>query len=351
MSYTIHTEPEYLSESIRVLVHLYNHDPISSIKKEIQEKHGGISQTLLSQLLDDADALLIKIGSAVDLSDSKAEMLLKKRADCCELIDCLMFFEHFKAHGINRPAGAIAFVLNPDEFNPLFEFDNDQDFFRWLDRQPIIKENKYDAWKLYQDFDACQAYGHDLILQVTNLLRGETAAFQDRFKETLSRFENAVSNGFASFLGDPPCIRIDHTDQLQVYPMLFEPNGISMIYNEELGISNVCVGISFFQLAELLREKAPYRENMPEFLKVLSDPKKFMILQKLHSRKYYSGELAAALKLTGATISYHMSALVNLLLVTMEKEGTRIYYGVNDTVLRAYLKELDDILCGNAPDR
>lgn len=350
MSYTIHTEPEYLSESIRTLVHLYNHDPISNIKKEIQEKHREISHTLLSQLLDDTDALLTKIGSAVDLSDPKAELLMKKRADCCELIDCLMFFEYFKAHGMSRPAGAIAFVLNPDEFSPLFEFNNDQEFFQWLDRQPIIKENKYDAWKLYQEFDACQAYGLDLILQVTNLLRREAAAFQNRFRETLAQFENAVSNGLASFLGDPPCIRIDHTDQLQVYPMLFEPNGLSMLYNEELGISNICVGISFFQLADLLREKAPYRENMPEFLKVLSDPTKFMILQKLHSRQYYSGELAAALKLTGATISYHMSTLVNLLLVTMEKKGTRIYYGVNDTVLREYLKELDHILCENAPE-
>ena len=39
-----------------------------------------------------------------------------------------------------------------------------------------------------------------------------------------------------------------------------------------------------------------------------------------------------------------MSALINANLITMEKEGTRIYYSINEESVRAYLNGVEELL-------
>ena len=95
-----------------------------------------------------------------------------------------------------------------------------------------------------------------------------------------------------------------------------------------------------------LKEKEEGSEYMAKVLKLLSDRSKLEILSYIKNKKAYGSELAKQLNLTNATVSHHMSGLVNAGLVIMEKEDTKIYYRTNieeiSEVLNSCLKYLTE---------
>lgn len=86
------------------------------------------------------------------------------------------------------------------------------------------------------------------------------------------------------------------------------------------------------------------KKELAELLKILSDESKLEILSLLKERRYYGGELAKKLKLTTATISHHMSILVNNGLVTISKEQNRGYYALNEEAIRKLLDRTRELL-------
>lgn len=77
-------------------------------------------------------------------------------------------------------------------------------------------------------------------------------------------------------------------------------------------------------------------------LKTLSDRSKFEILCFLSkNQKAYGAQIAKAMKLTTATISYHMQALIDAGLVSVEKANNRLYFQVHKEHLHEYLKQVE----------
>ncbi len=135
---------------------------------------------------------------------------------------------------------------------------------------------------------------------------------------------------------DPPIYNLEDIDGCDIYPMLFQPNSMSLRFQDEAVIGDLLVGVAFLTLHNLSDEADLYRRNMPDFLKALAEPTKLEILQKLRGRKYYAGELVTALELTGPTTSHHMGALINLLVISVERAGNSVYYSLNAAMLRGY---------------
>lgn len=69
-------------------------------------------------------------------------------------------------------------------------------------------------------------------------------------------------------------------------------------------------------------------------LKQLSDKNRFEILATIKETPAFGNELAARLNLTTATISHHMTQLMNSGLAEVEQRGTRMYYHSNQAVIR-----------------
>lgn len=80
-------------------------------------------------------------------------------------------------------------------------------------------------------------------------------------------------------------------------------------------------------------------------LKLLSDKSKFDILMHLRDQKSYGKELSSILNLTTATISHHMSALLEESMLTISKEDKRIYYQSNTDEIEELLRYCLDVLC------
>lgn len=79
-------------------------------------------------------------------------------------------------------------------------------------------------------------------------------------------------------------------------------------------------------------------------LKQLSDKSKLEILMLVKKNRAYGSQLAKSLNLSTPTISYHMSSLIQLGLVSVEKVDNKVYYSMNKQRMEEFLKELHQIL-------
>ncbi|NFR56285.1 winged helix-turn-helix transcriptional regulator [Clostridium botulinum] len=79
-------------------------------------------------------------------------------------------------------------------------------------------------------------------------------------------------------------------------------------------------------------------------LKALSDKSKLEIISLLKAGPKYSLEIAEALKLTPATVSYHMGSLLECSMVVVEKKQSKVYYHLNKIGLKNFIDELNNTL-------
>lgn len=80
-------------------------------------------------------------------------------------------------------------------------------------------------------------------------------------------------------------------------------------------------------------------ERMAAFFKVLSDVNRIEILRLLSERAWFGQELAEKLNITPPTVSYHMSFLQQIGLVSFNRTDNRYYYTLNRTSLQKPLQE------------
>lgn len=79
-------------------------------------------------------------------------------------------------------------------------------------------------------------------------------------------------------------------------------------------------------------------------LKALSDKSKLEIISLLKAGPKYSLEIAEALNLTPATVSYHMGSLLERSMVVVEKKQGKVYYNLNKIGLKNFIDELNSTL-------
>lgn len=83
-------------------------------------------------------------------------------------------------------------------------------------------------------------------------------------------------------------------------------------------------------------------ENNLNIFKNLSDKTRFSIIKLLLERDYYGQEIAKALNITTATVSYHMNYLTVSRLVLIERRDHKAYYSLNKNMLRNCIRFLNN---------
>ncbi|MGT2711134.1 autorepressor SdpR family transcription factor [Streptococcus oriscaviae] len=77
--------------------------------------------------------------------------------------------------------------------------------------------------------------------------------------------------------------------------------------------------------------------------KALSNPVRREILNLLKAGRLSAGEIAGQFKMTGATISHHLSILKKADLITETREKNYIYYDLNASVLEEIMVWFADL--------
>ncbi len=85
---------------------------------------------------------------------------------------------------------------------------------------------------------------------------------------------------------------------------------------------------------------------MQKMWKALSDPTRRKILLLLKEKDMSAGEIAEHFNVTKPTLSHHLEILKNAELVTSRREGQKIIYSLNTTVLEDILAYVLELLQG-----
>ena len=85
-------------------------------------------------------------------------------------------------------------------------------------------------------------------------------------------------------------------------------------------------------------------EDVAELFSVLANPTRVRILAVLHRGEHDVSDLREQLGVPAANVSQHLAALRGHHLVTVRREGTRVYYGIRDPRLADLINRALDIL-------
>lgn len=85
-------------------------------------------------------------------------------------------------------------------------------------------------------------------------------------------------------------------------------------------------------------------QSITRTLQALSDPTRRAIIRMLNERDMTAGEIAAHFAISAPSVSHHLNVLKTADLITAERQGQRIVYRLNATVLQEMLSSLLDLL-------
>jgi ArsR family transcriptional regulator len=84
--------------------------------------------------------------------------------------------------------------------------------------------------------------------------------------------------------------------------------------------------------------------KMVKFLKIISEENRLKILCLLQKKERCVCEIWQCLNLRQNLVSHHLKVLKNLNLISSKKVGLKIFYQLNQKIVKKYLKELNKIL-------
>ena len=219
------------------------------------------------------------------------------------------------------------------------------------EQQPLVEQLEEtdltgaEKWQLLRIIQDASPY----LDQLTNMLAPVKALIDESFSLVKPLLEDFVRRwqayfekvSFKDFLSEN--IGMEPGDvsgyTLHIYPSIFECGTILLHMDPDTQNIYMQVGLC---LPEGINVKALPMEShlLLEGLKALSDKSKLTILSHIRDKRSYGQELARETGLSTATISHHMSALINCGFILLERVENRIYYQMDKENLRRFLQKL-----------
>mgnify|MGYP000004365710 CR=1 FL=1 len=85
-------------------------------------------------------------------------------------------------------------------------------------------------------------------------------------------------------------------------------------------------------------------EDLATVLKKISEPNRLKILCLLKDNEKCVCDIWQCLKLPQNLVSHHLKVLKDLNLISSKKVGLKVFYKLNQKVVKKYLKELEKLL-------
>ncbi len=336
MGIKIYDAIDYAGETVLLLPRLQAGE---TLEKDMERYKQRFSPEILGELF--GPALELERDAARLLpQDEEGLFLLAKDENVLPPI-ILFWARRFFAKEPRRNRAFYAFSLfhdNDEEGDKKdFEFLSDAAFFAWVDGLAIKPEEKQKFLRLYFNYGAYERRYDRFVADVTELIKAHEPAFEPLRKRAMEQLRARVAEKGVRFCVE--CgLNLDESSDYALHILLSSPNSMSLYGRNGAHTLVALVGCCLFEWIEQLLGNpiAPQ-----EFCKTLSDPTKHSILRLLKGGKLYAAQIAQQLNLTSATISHHMSALVAQHLVSLSKDGNRIYYERNEDVLREGLRQLE----------
>ena len=359
MRYEISYKPFYYYEAFMIVQSIINNQSVKDHLEEIGKKHGSIIRAELEPLFIDAIALenYIKNNLCFNLlgyenngmETAKFLFELRGRLEEAPAIVFIRFEQLLKHCGIdNKRLAILAYVMEDRFFNENWDINppilgDDKALFDILDAELTDPVEKFDIIKLCHNFDVYYDYVTKLIEQVIPLYKEKVSIFSESITACMNAIESQLNESSTRFFKDK--LRLTINDELfyTLCPSAYFI-GACMITTTRWDV-HIIFGVHFFEMRNLLANRVECEiESIQDFLKCIADNTKLSIIQMLKSGPMYGSQLAEKLSLTTATISHHMSTMLKLHLVYVEKKNNRVYFDLDQERLKQMLDNVQNFL-------
>ncbi len=231
--------------------------------------------------------------------------------------------------------------------NIIYENDDSPERDAWpveeqLDSTELSDQEKWILLRMLKRPDQHLHRLTQMLIPIKNLIAENFSIIQPMLDDFTFRWrEYFQQNMFSAFLSQ--CMGLEFGDNkdytVHVYPYIFDSSTISLNMDEDE--KNIYLKIGACMSEGVTVKTLPIKSNhLLEGLKALSDKSKLAILDHIRNKRSYGQALAKETGLSTATISHHMSALINCGFIRMEKEDNRIYYQMDKDRLQRFLQHL-----------
>ncbi len=242
----------------------------------------------------------------------------------------------------------VALVLSEDESLNPFEHTSLSDLLDYVQCQPVTDDVKWlftDAIVHYEDYKQRV----DRLLDQAEALIREKADLLEPYAQSALAAWSALPDEDAFFdLLAKNGLRLD-CNRADVYPLVLQFAAIAVHSNvfiaEHFGeeeCTAIFYGVLIDEIGHNERAGQDELESVSGILRAMDDKKRLQILTVLRERPLYGQELASVTELSPATVSHHMSELTNNGLVTIEKQGVKLLYHLNEKRLREFTAMLEN---------
>ena len=238
----------------------------------------------------------------------------------------------------------IALTLNCDPALPA-EVRDFESLLQFLTVYPCTQQTKWVCSQLWRQPQQYLQWYQELLALCTPVILRHTAPLQPEFDATAARVRQDLAGDAPEYLSQ---IGMQHIslDSLAVCPSAAFFNGIGLVWDQLSPGSPVYFipGIYHHQLGQLIRRYSDNTEYLSDRLKSISDKRRLDIIKRLKAGPLCGQDLAECIGLSPATISHHMNSLVTAGFITMDKQGTRVSYSINQKYVESFLKNLRNTL-------
>jgi DNA-binding transcriptional ArsR family regulator len=244
-----------------------------------------------------------------------------------------------RVHDLNL---RIALFLSDEADEPVFNHAGVSDLMAYTQRLPNPDSVKLLLSDAIIRFEEYEARANRILDQAEALLREKIALLEPYAAQMLASW-NALPKEEAFFDRlavegirlDCPCADV-YPAVMQFTTVAIHSNAIcaERFGNEERSI--ISYGIFVDEFTDSDRTGKTDLESIANLLHALDDKKRLQILLALRSRPLYGQELASLTELSPGTVSHHMSELAGCGLVTIEKQGVKLLYHLNEARLREF---------------
>ncbi len=221
---------------------------------------------------------------------------------------------------------------------------NEKELFDRIDKSALSPEKKLELLQFYYHGQEYQAEVREILRQAEILFRKKEFLVSEAAQKCIAYIrENISARGLAYFDEFFP-IKTD-SSILSLHPSVMRLNGITLdslplTLNNAPAPDYLQVGILYETIRQLLLQNGSSEEKLSARLKALGDKRRLEILRALKKQSLCGQELADLTGLTPATVSHHMSALIQEGFITIEKAGTKINYTVCAKGIESLLENL-----------
>lgn len=243
-------------------------------------------------------------------------------------------------------------VSDEEEANtPKEELSDEAGLVAFLEASALDTESKWEAIKIFNNQE--KYYN-----EAAAILREAMELLSSKYGKVIKKLSDNFFNYWSSCQEDTDIIesinnkikiswKLSEAGSL-LSPMIFSPFSMTIATDLADNVKEdiIRIGILIDKRFEVFISKGLNKEDIVEIGKILSDKSKVDILELISKKPYYGKELADALGLTTATISYHVNALLRTSCLQAQIKANKVYYSIDNEKLGVYLDGVKSFFAG-----